>query len=141
MSVLRLNKDAKIDLIRRVPLFSRCSKKQLAALAVEADELILPEGKALSRQGEQGREFVVIVDGSADVTKDGRRINRLHSGDFLGEIALISGTPRTATVTTTSEARLLVLTDRGFRRVTREIPSLHAALLQALSERLQSDAI
>ena len=124
-----------------MPLFSRCSKKQLAALAAEADELTLPEGKTLSRQGQQGREFVVIVDGSAEVTKNGRRINRLGPGDFLGEIALISGAPRTATVTTTSETRLLVLTDRGFRRVTREIPSLQTTLLQAVSERLQSDAL
>lgn len=138
---MRLHKNAKIELLRQVPLFSRCSKKQLAALAAEADELTLPEGKVLSRQGQQGREFVVIVDGSAEVTKNGRRINRLGPGDFLGEIALISGAARTATVTTTSETRLLVLTDRGFRRVTGEIPSLNATLLEAMSERLQSHAL
>ena len=136
-----LRKNAKIELIKNVPLFSRCSKKELAAVAAEADELVLPEGRALTTQGARGAEFVVIVDGSADVSKNGRRINRLGSGDFLGEIALISGALRTATVTTTSETRILVLTDRGFRRLTREMPSLQANVLRALSDRLQADAL
>lgn len=138
---MSLRKNVKIELIKRVPLFSRCTKKELAAIAGEADELVVPEGRSLSRQGATGREFVVIVEGSADVQKNGRKINRLGAGDFLGEIALISGAPRTATVTTTSEARILVLNDRGFRRLTKEIPSLHASVLKALSERLQADAL
>jgi len=138
---VRLRKNTKIDLIKRVPLFSHCSNAQLAALAGEADELDVPAGKTLTRQGDRGREFMVIVDGSADVTKNGRRLNRLRSGDFLGEIALISGAPRTATVTTTSPTRVLVLTDRAFRRITREMPAINANLLKALSERLQADTL
>jgi CRP/FNR family transcriptional regulator, cyclic AMP receptor protein len=136
-----LRKNVKIELIKRVPLFSRCTKKELAAIAGEADELVVPEGRTLARQGATGSEFVVIVEGSADVRKNGRKINRLGAGDFLGEIALISGAARTATVTTTSEARILVLNDRGFRRLTKEIPSLQASVLKALSERLQADAL
>ncbi len=136
-----MRNNVNIELIKRVPLFSRCTKKELAAIAGEADELVVPEGRSLSRQGATGREFVVIVEGSADVQKNGRKINRLGAGDFLGEIALISGAPRTATVTTTSEARILVLNDRSFRRLTKEIPSLHASVLKALSERLQADAL
>jgi CRP/FNR family transcriptional regulator, cyclic AMP receptor protein len=136
-----LRKNMKIELIRRVPLFSRCTKKELAAIAGEADELVVPEGRTLARQGATGSEFVVIVEGSADVRKNGRKVNRLGAGDFLGEIALISGAARTATVTTTSEARILVLNDRGFRRLTKEIPSLQASVLKALSERLQADAL
>ena len=138
---MRLHKNAKIELMRSTPLFSHCTNKELAALAAEADELMLPAGKELTRQGERGREFIVIVEGSADVKKNGRRINRLRSGDFVGEIALISGGPRTATVTTTSEARLLVLTDRAFRRVTGEIPSVQASVLRALAERLHADSL
>ena len=138
---MRLHKNAKIELIRSTPLFSHCTKKELAALAAEADELVIPADKELTRQGERGREFIVIVEGSADVKKNGRRINRLRSGDFVGEIALISGRPRTATVTTTSEARLLVLTDRAFRRVTGEIPSVQASVLRALAERLHADSL
>jgi CRP/FNR family cyclic AMP-dependent transcriptional regulator len=136
-----LRKNMKIELIKRVPLFSRCTKKELAAIAGEADELVVPEGRTLARQGATGSEFVVIVEGSAEVRKNGRKINRLGAGDFLGEIALISGAARTATVTTTSEVRILVLNDRGFRRLTKEIPSLQASVLKALSERLQADAL
>jgi CRP/FNR family cyclic AMP-dependent transcriptional regulator len=136
-----LRKNAKIELIKGVPLFSSCSKKELAAIAAQADELVVPEGKTLTKQGDRGREFMVIVDGSAEVRKNGRKVNTLGSGDFLGEIALISGGPRTATVTTTSESDLLVLTDRGFRQLTRQMPSIHASVLKALSERLQADAL
>jgi CRP-like cAMP-binding protein len=136
-----LRKNAKIELIKQVPLFSRCSTREVAAVAAEADELVLPEGRALTTQGARGSEFVIIVDESADVRKNGRRINRLRSGDFLGEIGLISGAPRTATVTTTSETRILVLTDRAFKQLTGDMPSLQASVLKALSERLQADAL
>jgi CRP/FNR family cyclic AMP-dependent transcriptional regulator len=138
---MRLRKNAKIDLIKSVPLFSSCSKKELEAIASQADELTLPTGKTLTKQGDRGREFMVIVDGSAEVRKNGRKVNTLGSGDFLGEIALISGGPRTATVTTTSESDLLVLTDRAFRQLTKQMPSIHASVLKALSERLQADAL
>jgi CRP-like cAMP-binding protein len=136
-----LRKNAKIELIKTVPLFSRCTKRELAAIAQQADELVLPAGRALTTQGARGAEFVVIADGAADVTKNGRRINKLGSGDFLGEIALISGSPRTATVTTTSETRILLLTDRSFRRLSSAMPSIRMSVLRALSERLQADAL
>ena len=138
---MRLRKNAKIELLKTVPLFARCTRRELDALAAEADELAVPAGRALARQGERGRDFVVIVDGAADVSKNGRRVNRLGSGDFLGEIALVSGAPQTATVTTTAPSRLLVLSDRAFRRVVREMPSVQASILSALSERLQADAL
>ncbi len=136
-----LRKNAKIELIKSVPLFSSCSKKELEAIAAQADELVVPAGKTLTKQGDRGREFLVIVDGSAEVRKNGRKVNTLGSGDFLGEIALISGGPRTATVTTTSETDLLVLTDRAFRQLAKQMPSIHASVLKALSERLQADAL
>ena len=138
---MRLRKNAKVELLKSLPLFSRCTRKELEALAAEVDELDVPEGRALTEQGDQGREFVVIVAGSAEVRKNGRRINRLGPGDFLGEIALISGAPRTATVTTTSASQLLVLNDRGFRRVVARIPSVQGSVMRALSERLQADAL
>ncbi|MFN2628744.1 MAG: cyclic nucleotide-binding domain-containing protein [Gaiellaceae bacterium] len=138
---MRMRKDAKMERLKEVPLFSRCTRKELAAIAAEADELTLRQGKELTRQGERGREFVIIIDGSADVIQNGHRINRLGSGDFLGEIALIAGAPRTATVATTSETHVLVLTDRAFRRVTNEVPSVQNSVLRALAERLQADAL
>jgi CRP-like cAMP-binding protein len=138
---VRLRKDAKIELIRSVPLFSRCTKNELAAIASESYELSPPEGTELTRQGRPGREFIVIIEGSAEVAKNGRTVARLGPGDFLGEIALLCGAPRNATVTTTSPTRLLVLSARAFARVVERVPSLHANLLRALSERLQVDAL
>ena len=138
---MRLRRDAKIELIRQVPLFSHCTKKELAAIATLADEVSLQQGTKLTREGEAGREFVVIADGAAEVTKNGRRINQLGAGDFVGEIALLSGQPRTATVTTTEDSRVLVLTDRAFRRLTREMPSVQSSIVTALSERLHADSI
>ena len=138
---MKLRKNTKVELIKKAPLFSQCTKKELEAIATYADELTLPEGKELTKQGARGREFVVIVEGSADVRKNGRRVNRLGAGDFVGEIALLSGAPRTATVTTTSPTRILVLTDSAFKRVTEQAPSVHLSVLAALSQRLHADAL
>ena len=133
---MRLGKNAKIDLIRHVPLFCKLSKSGLNEVASIADEIDLPEGKDLTREGERGREFIVILDGTADVTQSGKRIRRLGEGDFLGEIALVTKQPRTATVTTTSPMRALVITDRDFARLLRESPQIGQGVLEALAERL-----
>jgi CRP/FNR family cyclic AMP-dependent transcriptional regulator len=136
-----LRKDAKIELIKRVPLFERCSKRELAMVAAVADELDVGPGTMLTREGAAGREFVVLVDGTAEVTRGGQKINELAGGDFLGEIALVSGRPRTATVTTTSNARMLVVTDRAFGRLLDESPSIQLKVLRALADRLSADAV
>jgi CRP-like cAMP-binding protein len=131
-----LRKDAKIELLKRVPLFERCSKRELQEIARLADELHLPSGRHLAKEGATGREFVVLVEGEADVRRRGRKINTLHSGDFLGEIALITGAPRTATVTTTAGSRLLVIASPSFRRLMREMPSIQQKVLEALAARV-----
>jgi CRP-like cAMP-binding protein len=131
-----LHRDAKLELLKRVPLFERCSKTELRRVAQLADEVTLPAGRALTREGERGREFVVLVEGNAEVRRKGRKINTLTSGDFLGELALISDRPRTATVTTLTPADVLVLTARDFRTLMRDVPSLQAKVLQAVAERL-----
>ena len=136
-----LRKNAKEQLLRAVPLFSRCTKRELSALAEVADELDVPAGAKLTREGELGREFVVIVHGAAKVTRNGRTLNTLRDGDFLGEIALLSGGTRTATVTTTEPTTILVVTDRAFKRVAGAIPTVNARLLEALGERLQRTAL
>jgi CRP/FNR family transcriptional regulator, cyclic AMP receptor protein len=138
---MRLRASAKEQLIKSVPLFSHCSRAEIMALAGESDELTIPSGKELTRQGERGREFMVIVDGAAKVEKDGQLVNELGPSDFLGEIALLSDVPRTATVTTTTETTVLVLTDRAFKRVADKIPAVHESLVAALSARLQDDAL
>jgi CRP/FNR family cyclic AMP-dependent transcriptional regulator len=133
---LLLRKNAKEQLLRDVPLFSHCTKREIAALAAQADELALPAGAELTREGASGREFVILARGAAKVTRNGRLVSRLGSGDFLGEIALLSGGTRTATVTTTEPSVVLILTDRAFRQVAEEIPSVNARLLEAIAERL-----
>lgn len=138
---MALRRNAKVELLRTVPLFARCSKGELAAIAAEADELDVSAGRALTVEGQSGREFVVLVSGSAEVSRNGQQINTLGDGDFLGEIALLTGVPRTATVTTTTPCHLLILTDRAFRRVTHAMPSVGEKVLQALAERLPPDAV
>jgi CRP-like cAMP-binding protein len=136
-----LRKDAKIELIRKVPLFAHCSKAEIAQIASLADELRLPEGTALIREGERGREFFVIVAGAVDVKKKGRKVASMGPGDFAGEIALISDVPRTATVTASTEVDVLVLTDRGFRALVERSPSIQAKVLRALADRVAPQAI
>jgi CRP/FNR family transcriptional regulator, cyclic AMP receptor protein len=136
-----LRKNAKEQLMQSVPLFARCTKHEIAALAAEADELRLAAGTELTREGATAREFIILAEGGAEVTQQGHTVNSLRAGDFLGEIALLSGGPRTATVTTTEPSIVLVLTDRAFARVTNAIPEVRGRLLEALSERLQSDSL
>jgi CRP-like cAMP-binding protein len=136
-----LRKDRKIELLKQVPLFSHCNKKQLAAIAQRADLISLRPGVELIREGALGREFMVIVDGAVDVRRKGRKINTLGAGDFVGEMALIAGGPRTATVTTTRDTSLLVVTQRQFNELLAETPEIQAKVIEALGERLQSLAV
>jgi CRP/FNR family cyclic AMP-dependent transcriptional regulator len=133
--------DRKLELISKVPLFARCSKRELEQIARAADEIDLPEGKVLTREGDRGREFFVLVEGSAEVTKDGRVIRELGSGDFLGEIALISHEPRTATVTTSSPVQALVITDQAFAALLAHMPTVQQKVLEALADRLAPESI
>lgn len=138
---MRLRKDAKVELLQAVPLFANCSKAELQRIATLADELDLGESATLIREGERGREFLVIVDGTVSVTKRGKKVRELGAGAFIGEIALISDVPRTATVTATTPVRLLVVTDRAFRGLVEEMPSIATKVLQSLGERLHADAV
>ena len=131
-----LRKNAKVELIKRVPLFSECSRKELGEIAAIADEIDLREGKELTTEGRPGREFFVLIEGTADVKKGSRRINRLGAGDFFGEISLITRRPRTATVVATSPVRALVITDRSFRTALERQPEIQGKVMTALAARL-----
>ena len=85
-----LRRNQKIELLKKVPLFALCTNRELAEIATLADEVDLRAGKELIREGSRGREFFVLLEGRADVTKNGRRINRMGAGEFFGEIALIA---------------------------------------------------
>ena len=131
-----LARNTKVDMIKHVPLFERCSKKNLQQVASIADEIDVAEGRALTREGRAGYEFFVLVDGTADVTQKGKRIRTLGPGDFFGEIALVSRIPRTATVTTTSPARALVISAHDFRSLVDRSPAVALQVLEAVAERL-----
>jgi CRP/FNR family transcriptional regulator, cyclic AMP receptor protein len=136
-----LRKNAKIEALKRVPLFARCSKKELGEIAQIADEIDLPEGKVLTKEGASGREFFVLMDGSAEVRKKRRRIGTLGPGDFLGEIALVTKTPRTATVKTTTPVRALVVSEQNFRRLLEHTPQVQIKVLEALAERVAATSL
>jgi CRP-like cAMP-binding protein len=136
-----LSRKGKTDLIRKIPLFSECSRAELEAVATVADELHLPAGRVLIRQGDVGRELFVLVDGKVDVEQDGKRIGTRSSGDFLGEIAVVTRRPRTATVTALTDVRVLVLTDLNFKRLLADVPSMSGKVLKALGDRLAPDTV
>jgi len=133
---VRLHRDAKVELIAGVPLFERCSKGELAAIANIADQIERPEGRVAVHEGELGQEFWVLVEGNAEVTRDGARVATLGPGDFFGEIALVSNVPRTASVTTTSPVRALVVSSRDFWTLLDESPTTQRKILETVGDRL-----
>jgi len=132
---MKLRRDSKIDLLRNVPLFAECSQKELGRIAAIADELYQPEGTRLIEEGKKGREFFVLVDGTVDVRRNGRKLRTMGTGDFFGEIALITDSPRSATVTATSPVRVLVITSQAFQRLLADTATLQPKVLAALAER------
>ncbi len=133
---MQLHKDKKVELLARVPLFSGCSKKELRQIASIADEIDFRSGKMLIRQGAPGREFFVLLEGTVDVLRDGKKISELGPGEFFGELALVSNIPRTATVTATAPIRALVVVDRDFRRLLKDDVTVAVKVLGAMAERM-----
>jgi CRP-like cAMP-binding protein len=137
---VRLGSNAKVDLLKSVPLFAGCTKSELKQLASSTDEVDLREGYVLMREGRPGREFFVMIDGNVRVTANDKKVADLSGGDWFGEIALLTKVPRTATITATSDVRALVLTDRSFRRVVETMPSIALKVLASVGDRLAADA-
>jgi CRP/FNR family cyclic AMP-dependent transcriptional regulator len=136
---VRLGSNAKVDLLKSVPLFAGCTKSELKQLASSTDEVDLREGYVLMREGRPGREFFVLIDGDVKVTAKDKKVADLSGGDWFGEIALLTKVPRTATITATSDVRALVLTDRSFRRVVETMPSIALKVLASVGDRLAAD--
>ena len=129
--------DTKADALGRCPFFAGLSRNELLEVAKVTEDLEVEEGKALTREGQSGSEFFVIVDGEVAVTKDGTEIRTLGPGDFFGEIALLEDTPRTATVIAKSPLRFFVLTRQAFRSLLAHQPELEEKVTKALEERLR----
>ena len=138
---MRPGANPKLDLLRTVPLFSRCSKDTLERIALITDEIDLPEGKELISQGDRGRQFFILLEGTAKVERDGEEIALMGPGEFFGEISLIGDRPTTATVTTTAPIQALVITPQRFRQLLRESDSIQEQVLEEVAHRLPSEGI
>jgi CRP/FNR family transcriptional regulator, cyclic AMP receptor protein len=130
---------SKIELLKRVPLFSGISKRGLNEIAKITDEIDLSAGKQLIREAEPGRQFFVLLDGKAEVRRKGRRINMLGAGDFFGEISLVTERPTTAEVTITEPSSALVISRPAFRRLLLAEPGVQLQVLETLAERVFID--
>ena len=128
---------SKVRVLENLPLFAGLSRRDLERIARLVNEMEVPAGKRLADIGEAGRELFVVVDGRAVVTTRGGRTTRLGPGDFFGEMSLIDGDPRSATVETTTPMRLLVLGYREFWRVLDEELSIVRKIMRVLSRRLR----
>lgn len=127
-----------VEQLSKVPLFSGCSRKDLQTIARVVRDIDHPAGTVIAREGDPGVGLFVITEGTTDVTIGGRRRARLGPGDFFGEISLLDGGPRTATVTSTSDVKLLGLTEWTFRGLMMEHPSIAVKTLQAMAGRLRN---
>jgi CRP-like cAMP-binding protein len=136
-----MRKDAKLELLRQVPLFAGCTKKELGEISTLADELSLPVGTKLIEEGRQGHEFFLLVDGTVDVQAKRHEPKMLGPGSFFGEMALVSNRPRNATVTATTPVSVLVVHESGFRRLLHDSPQIQLKVLQTLADRAAENAL
>ena len=136
--MLLRRKTDKIDMLKRIPLFRDLNQRQLDQIARHADEIDCKADRILMRQGEMGNEVLVIVDGRARVERDGKVIAHAEAGDVVGEISLIDGKPRTASVIAETPCTLLTIHRRSFSPLLETVPGLAQKLLTTLCERLRN---
>ncbi len=134
------SRDTKTALIRGVPLFRSLSMRQVKQIGRLADEIQIPAGKRLATAGERGLELFVVIEGQAKVTLPRQRSVRrnLGPGDFFGEMSLLDGEPRSASVQAATDMRLLVIGRREFWQLLNTAPPLVANIMSTLSRRLRA---
>lgn len=125
------------SILTKIPLFAHCSKRELQRIRGLLTPLIVPEGTVLITEGKPGHEFFVVLEGNASVTHDGVRVATLGPGDYFGEIALMQGGPRTATVVADGPMRVEVASEREFRALLDDAPGLARALILPLAQRIR----
>lgn len=133
----RKGQDGKLELLRGVPLFANLDEDELTEIGRHADEVSVPEGQVLVTQEATGNSFYVIIEGRADVIRDGQKLAELGDGDFLGEMALLEDLPRSATVIATTPIRLLEMHRRDFSSVLDDAPHLARKMLATMAHRLR----
>jgi CRP-like cAMP-binding protein len=136
-----LRRDAKIELLRKVPLFERVPRREMARIAALASEVSYPQGVPLLRQGSRDDGFFILLQGEVDVRHGPRLLQTLKRGQFFGEIGLLASGPRTATVTTGTPVEALRISGNEFRKLLRASPALALKVLEELAHRLQSTAL
>jgi CRP/FNR family transcriptional regulator, cyclic AMP receptor protein len=122
--------------LRGVPWFAACTDEQLADIARHAERLDIQAGEVIVREGRRGRELFIVLEGTATVTRAGRVVNVLGAGDHFGELAAIEDQPRTATVTATTDLKVLIIGPRELNALM-EIPGFRNALLRGMSKRIR----
>ena len=130
------NQNTKVEALKAAPLFQGLSKKELTELARHSEDLEVPAGHVLTKEGDTGQEFFVIVDGTTEITVKGKSLGDRGAGEFIGEIALLEDTKRTATVTAKTPLRLFVLTRQDFRALVDQNPDVERKVMQTLARRV-----
>jgi CRP/FNR family transcriptional regulator, cyclic AMP receptor protein len=125
------------EALRAIPLFSGMSDRSIEIIAAIVRDANFPPGANLVKEGEPGESFMIIREGTATVDQGGRMLRELGAGDFLGEIALIDGGPRTASVRAMGPVTALVIDRAGFQRLMSEFPVIRFDLVSALTQRLR----
>ena len=136
--MIGIHRDPKLALLRSLPLFEGCSTAEIKEIAAIADELRLAPGRRLTTEGAAGQEFVVLESGAAEVFKHGERVATLGPGDFVGEIALLTGRPRSVTVVVTEPSLVLVIERHRFLDLVDRLPGVRSRLEAVLPLRQAS---
>jgi CRP/FNR family cyclic AMP-dependent transcriptional regulator len=134
----RRSKAEKVGLLKGVPLLWGCTEKELGRIAALVDERDVPAGTALTREGEPGSEFFVVVEGKARVTLRGKELATFGPGSFFGEMSLLDHGPCAATVTSESPLHVLALDPQSFLDLLEQVPSVARKVIRVLAERLRS---
>ena len=135
------SKDMRIAHLRSVPMFQTCTDKELLQVARLAEQIDVPAGEVLVREGRLGHEFYVVAAGKAEVAHGDTVVAVLGPGDYFGELALLDPQPRTATVTMVEAGEVLEISQREFWSLLREVPALPLKLLQGMARRLHAEAV
>jgi CRP/FNR family transcriptional regulator, cyclic AMP receptor protein len=125
--------------VRNIAVFAGFDESQCARIALACEELDVEEGTRLTNEGEFGYAMFAVVEGTADVSRNREHVRTLGPGDVFGEIAVLFGGQRTATVVATSPMRLVMLFNGELTRLDRDVPELADELRKVIAERLQSD--
>ena len=133
----RVSQDDRIERLEEVNLLEGCTRRQLKAIAKISEIIEVPAGTVLARMGQPGEAFFVILDGHARVEVSPRKRSRLGPGQYFGEMSLLDGGPRSASVVAETPLRLLVIKRRDFSTLLREATDLTQSLLVTLSHRVR----